>query len=155
MEVKINNGFVDDIFNGNHPVACLAAAELDKEELLEISLGLSSGKNFVLLVKNNSIIHDRLLPAFISAYVRYTEKHMRSSSLQKEILLFTAGTMNVGKAIKAAGISDNGEFIAFSSSKALLDKFIKDSHSKIVKNISLQLDRKYAVKVAMAGLGAK
>jgi hypothetical protein len=94
------------LFKGIRPAACLARSDLSREELLDAALKLSGGSNFVLLMKNSRGLQDRLLPAFMNAYLRHAEGNMRASSLQKEVLLFAAGTMNICKAISNRGIVD-------------------------------------------------
>ncbi len=151
MSIKINNGFVD-MFKGRKPVACLARSGMGKEELLDISAGLSKGDSFVLLLRSVDGLADRLLPAFMNAYLRYSENNMRSGSLQKEVLLFAAGTMNIGKAIRSVGIVDSAEFMVFAGGKALLYRFLRLSGSRTVKRCKLSVKKEVAREVAMAGL---
>ncbi len=143
---------MNDIFKGKKPAACLAGSDLEKEVLLDIALKLSRGDRFILLMRNTRSLEDRLLPAFMNALLRYSEKSMRSESLQKEVLLFAAGTMNIGKAISNRGIVDPREFVAFASGRALLDTFIRLSHSRITKQYKLSVKWDSAREAAMAGL---
>ena len=141
-----------EAFGGIKPVACAASSALGKGRLLELSGRLSKGSSFVLLMKDDRTLEGRLLPAFMNAYLRHSERGMRSGSLQKEVLLFAAGTMNIGKAIGTVGLVDSGSFMVLASGRDVLQKFITTSKSRVVRSCRLQLDMGMAVRVTMAGL---
>lgn len=134
------------------PVAFLSSSKLSIDELLDIGSKLSKGEAFVLLVKNDKSLLDRVLPAYINAYIRYREKNMRSSTLRMEVLLFIAGTMKISSAIKSCGAEDNGAFIVIAESKKTFSKFRDKSYIKILKEYPLRLDERIAGDVAVTAL---
>ncbi len=141
-----------DIFNNAEPVACIARSDAIVDKLVKASGEMSSGKNFVLLLKDSSSVRRRLLPSFMNAYLRYTEHFMRAESLQKEVLLFAAGTMNINKAIRSAAIDTNAKFIVFASNRKLMNEFIITTGSAIMETCRLEIDKNIAKDVAITGL---
>ncbi len=130
----------------------MCSSRASVEELVAASGSLSKGEEFVLLVRAEESFIKRLLPAFVNAHLRYAEKSMRADSLQKETLLFIAGTMNIRNAIKASGIRSNSRFVVFASGEAAFSSFVKKSGSEVIKKYGLVLDPAVASEVAAAGI---
>ncbi len=139
-------------FPKTKPYACLVRSERGKEELLHTANDLSKGSTFVLILKNDTAVAKRLFPAFVSSFVRYGERGMRSGSLQKEIMLFVAGTMNIGSAIKSVGVVSGDDFLVFASDRKLCSAFLEKIDGKKIKDVGLTLDKLIASEVATAGI---
>lgn len=133
-------------------VAISACSSSNIQTLLELSNSLSDSDKFILLLENKEMILKRIIPGYINAKLRQYEKLMRSSSLQKETLLFIVGTMNIKNAIENAGAKSENDFLVFGNSERLLLEFIKRGKLKKIKEIDLHLDVKDAYKVAYSGL---
>ncbi len=133
-------------------VAISACSDSNIQKLLELSNSFSDSDKFILLLENKEKIPGRIIPGYINAKLRQYEKSMRSSSLQKEVLLFIAGTMNIKNAIEKVGAKSESDFIVFGNSEKLLLEFIKLGKLKKVKKIDLSLDFKTAYEVAYSGL---
>ncbi len=133
-------------------VAISAYSDSNMEKLLELSNSLSDSNRCILLLENKEKILERIIPGYINAKLRQYEKSMRSSSLQKETLLFIAGTMNIKNAIEKVGAKSKNDFLVFGNSEKLLLEFIKLGKLKKVTKIDLYLDIKNAYEVAYSGL---
>lgn len=135
------------------PVAYLAEADTEVKRLADCSRRVSKGEHFVLLMKHDETFINRLLPAYVNSYIRHMEKSTRSESMQMEMLLFVAGTMNISKAIKRAGTHDKSRFILFASDRKIMNKFIRKGKVDLIKEYGLELDPDVAGEVAIAGIG--
>jgi tRNA threonylcarbamoyladenosine modification (KEOPS) complex Cgi121 subunit len=108
---------------------------------------ISKGGNFLLVIKNIKGIEKRFIPAYINAVVRREEGVAAAKSLQMEILLFIAGTMQVNDAIRS--VSGSGSrIILFSNSKKILNQAISKFNLNIIKEYSLLLDPSVSIDVA-------
>jgi len=139
-------------FGKERPVAALMSSESTLEGLLSVALSISRKDGFVLILREGDELEGRLLPAYLNAHVRYAENGMRSGSLQKEVLLFVSGTMNIANAIKLCGAVSNKRFMAFTNDQINMKKFVKETNSKVLKECILVLDNKVSTEVALAGL---
>ena len=128
---------------------CSSGASL--EELLKSAKQISSESNFILLLDNDEKIIGRLLPAFVNARIRVKDRIARSKSVRMETLLFAAGTMNIGKALREVGAKNVKDFLLFATDKKLLKAFVK-GETKVVREIRLDFDRKAAGDVALTEL---
>ena len=133
-------------------VACLASSGKGLEEIVGISRELSKGPEFILLLDAGKAQPERLLPAYLNSYLRYSESCLKAKSLQMETLLFAAGTLRLDKAIKEYGAKNNKRFMVFASSGRLLEAFRKKAGIRITKRCNLVFDADVAVKVASVGL---
>ncbi len=132
--------------------AFTASSEKSIQELLELSSLVSKNDEFVLLLKNDKKLITRLLAAYINAKMRATDENMRSDSLQKEMLLFSAGSMNINNAIKTVGVQSGKNFIVFGNSNLAISKFKEKANLKNIHKLRLKLDASKAYEVASAGL---
>jgi hypothetical protein len=134
------------------PVAALCSSTLNISELVKISKRLAKGQNFILLLKKDQSLLDRLLPSYLNASLRISENNSKSENLSMEMLLFIAGTLRVDKAIKECGAYDKSGFIVFASTKNLINRFAKEVRSKISREYDLKFDIGTAQKVASTAL---
>lgn len=131
--------------------AALLSSSSSIDAIIEQSKALSTGSDFVLLLKPSKGLEGRLVPAYIGATVRQSEGTMHSNSLAMETLLFVSGTMNIGNAIVRAGARGK-KFVIFSSKKSLLDLVVGKFGLKVLKNYSLLLDPKVSGNVAITAI---
>ena len=131
--------------------AALLSSSSNIDAIIEQSKKLSTGRDFVLLLKPSKGLEGRLIPAYIGAMVRQSEGTMHSNSLAMETLLFVSGTMNIGNAIARAG-ADGKKFVIFSSKKSLLDLMVRKFGLKVLKNYSLVLDPRASGNVAITAI---
>lgn len=132
------------------PRLYLCESKSSVEKLVEGSKSMS--KNFILLLDYIPELCDRLLPALVNAKVRFAEKISRARSLQMETLLFAAGTMNAGNAIRRCGIKNPKRFLTFSTSQQLFRKFAGKNKVHVVKELKMKIDLDISGKVALAAL---
>ncbi|MDE1851080.1 MAG: hypothetical protein KGH69_00110 [Candidatus Micrarchaeota archaeon] len=121
------------------PAAYACSSGADTQEMVGETRKLSKGGSFILLLDSRKGIHERLLPAYLNAYLRHKEKGMKSGSLQMEVLLFTAMTMQISDAIKSHGIKDRKGFIAFTNRKRLFRCFQRKFKVRASKELKLRL----------------
>ncbi|MDE1767894.1 MAG: hypothetical protein KGH64_02325 [Candidatus Micrarchaeota archaeon] len=132
------------------PVAVLVQST-SYEGALE-SAKIIAGKEKLLIAINYSYaIKQRLIPAYLNAYLRMKENVMQSNSLSIETMLFIAGSMNIGNAIKKVSANKN-RFMIFSESKELANRLIKKCGLKEVHRVSLSLDLNIANEVAVTAI---
>jgi len=122
------------------------------DELIEDSKKASKGKEFVLLLDNKDKLVKRVLPAFMNAVIRVGDRIARSDSMRMEMLLLLCGTMKIDKAIKDCGAKNPENFLLFSTSSELLNRFAKKNRIRVLRKINLELDAKTAGEVAMTEL---
>lgn len=134
------------------PVAFLCSSDKELDSLIDYTRDISKGKDFVLLLENDEKLLDRLLPAYLNAYLRYCERIMRADTLRMEILLFVSKTLNIGNAIKEVGAKDMDSFIVFASNKNVFSKFSKISGINKIRQYKLDLKEDVSGKIAMTGL---
>ena len=137
------------------PVAYLCASKLELNELVDGSRHYSKGESFVLLLDDSPQLAERILPAYINAYIRYNEGGARAASLQMEMLLFVSETMNIGKAIRECGAKNKSRFIVVANNGANFVKFSKDCKVKKLKEYALRLNPDIAPAVSLAGISAE
>ena len=137
------------------PNALLCSSAKSIEELVSISKKHSKKGAFIVILGKDEKLLKRLLPAYLNAYARFNEGGMRSRDMGIEIMLFLAGSMNIGGAIRKVGARSGSEFIAYSNSGKALASFVKKSSCKIVKKYALKFDCSAAGEVAIAGISDK
>lgn len=130
------------------PMAYACSSEAREQEMLDEARRLSKGHSFILLLDNRKETVERLLPAYLNAYLRHREKGMKSASLQIEVLLFTAMTMQISEAISSHGIRNAGNFIAFTNKRTLFSSFQKRFGIRAPKRLRLQLDSGESDRIA-------
>ncbi len=124
------------------PVVALCSPAWGIEVLLDRARAVSKGDKFVLLLRSGDGIEGRILPAYLNAYVRYREGNMRSDSLPIELMLFIAGTLNIGKAIREYGAKEGSGLLVIASDEALLGKFIMGNGLKEKERPALSIGGK-------------
>ncbi len=129
--------------------AIVAASTLDINEVLSLSNKLSNDLEFILILNYEKEILKKLLPAYINVRLRREELCMRSSMMQKEMLLFLAGTMNINNAIKKIGALSEKKFIVIGTSKTLINKFKKIAKLTKIKQEKLYLNIDDAADIAL------
>ena len=133
------------------PIAFACSSDMEIGQLVAASRGYR-GSGFILMLKNDGMLVERLLPAYMNAKIRHMEDGMRANSVQMEMLLFVAGTMRLEKAIERAGASDHGNFMVFASERKGIREFAREAGIRIMEEYGLKLDLDIAVDVASAGL---
>lgn len=133
------------------PALCACSSNAAVAELIKRAKQVSSNKDFVLLLDNNETIIPRLLPAFVNARIRVKDKIARAGSAQMEMLLLTAGTMNISKALGEIGVKRSGEFLLFATNRGLVKQFVIND-TKLIREIKLDLDERGAGDVALTEL---
>ncbi len=98
----------------NDLCAVLVRSRHGNAKLIEQAKRMSVGSEFVVALEPIKGIENRLLPAYLGAAIRQSEGGMHSGSLSMEIILFVAGTMNIGKAVEIA-VARGDEFVLFAS----------------------------------------
>ncbi len=136
---------------GNKPVAYACYSDKGADKLLGLARKLSKGSRFVLLARDGKGLMRRILPAYANSMIRYGEGSMRARSLQMEMLLFIAGTMNINKAIAECG-ARGGKFIAIADSQESFFAFRKSSGISEFRERRLSLDMDVASDVAVTEL---
>ncbi|MDE1824567.1 MAG: hypothetical protein KGH74_04705 [Candidatus Micrarchaeota archaeon] len=131
------------------PAAYACSSAVEPQRLLNEARKLSRGNSFILLLDKRRGIEDRLLPAYLNAYLRHRERSMRSESLQIEVLLFAAMTMQIGSAIKSHGIRNQKGFIIFTNRKQLLKRMRKKFPIKLSKELKLSLGSEESGRMAV------
>jgi hypothetical protein len=134
------------------PVAYLCSSEAELEALLDGSREFSKGNEFLLLIRDDKRLLDRVLPSYINAVIRERESGMRAKKLQMEMLLFLSGTMNISNAIKASGAKSSSSFIALASSEALFKEFARRYKIRKAKRYPLKLNLDVSGDVATTEL---
>jgi hypothetical protein len=137
---------------GSKPVLSACGSSKGMDELIEDSKKASKGKEFVLLLDNKDKLVKRVLPAFMNAVIRVGDRIARSDSMRMEMLLLLCGTMKIDKAIKDCGAKNPENFLLFSTSSELLNRFAKKNRIRVLRKINLELDAKTAGEVAMTEL---
>lgn len=134
------------------PLLCLCSSKNKMQVLIENSKKASHSNEFVLLLKYDKRIIQRILPAFMNASIRVSDGIARTKSLQIEMLLLVCGTMSIGKALEACGARNKENFLLFATDKSLLESFSKQNGVKIGRRIELSLDLIVAGDVTMTEL---
>lgn len=134
------------------PIICLASSNTEIPALVGFSKTLSKNDEFVLLLKDDERLVERLLPAYLNSSLRSMESNLKSKDASMETLLFAAGTLRTEKAIKEAGASDKSRFIVFATNRKVFSRFAKKARIKIVKEYKPSLDMKVAGEVASIAL---
>lgn len=98
----------------NDLCAVLVRSSHGHAKVVEQARKMSGGSEFVVVLNPSEGIEKRLIPAYLGATISQSEGNMHSSSLSMEIILFVAGTMNIGKALGAA-VAKGDEFVLFAS----------------------------------------
>lgn len=132
-------------------VAFRVSSSGNAEAVLGEAISLSKGDDFVILLKG-AVDTKRLLPSYVSAAIRKSEGSTHSKSLSIEIMLFLAGTMNIGNAVKKVGASGKGNMIAFASSEKLAKSLISKFNMKNAGRCSLSMDPKVTNEVALTAI---
>ena len=136
---------------GKHPYAALVTSSASVETVIKEAKRIAKGGDVILALKESKGIEGRLLPAYINAYLRYSEKAMHSSSISLEMLLFVAGAMNISNAAKKSA-ADGKRFILFSSEKKLAQELQKKCGIRVERDIKLSMDPDAASDVAMTAI---
>ncbi len=134
------------------PVACVCKGRPGMSGLVERAKGISNGEEFVLLLDSESADEERLLPAYANAVIRRRDGISRSNSDAMEMLMLVSGDTHIKEAIGSVGARDLKAFIAFASSKKLLDAFIKSERLEVESWLKLELDLDAAGDVATTEL---
>ena len=132
-------------------VAFRASSGRCADSVVEAAKNLSRGSDFVLVLKDSAEVEGRLLPAYISASMRMREGSMHSRSLALEIMLFVAGTMNIGNAVARAGASGS-RFIIFASSRGVADALVSKCRLRVAGRCRLRLDPAISSSVALTAI---
>jgi hypothetical protein len=127
------------IVPGKEPVAYLCPTRRGIEGLLDKARSASKGERFVLLLRGDRELQNRILPAFLNSYVRYREGSMKSATLQIELMLFIAGTLNIGRAISECGARDGVKLLVVASDDKALERFLKGSGIRDAKRLGLKM----------------
>jgi tRNA threonylcarbamoyladenosine modification (KEOPS) complex Cgi121 subunit len=125
------------------PVAFLCSSDSSINSLVNNARKASSGNNFILLLDNRHEVPERLLPAYLNAYIRGMEKRKRSGSLQIELLLFIAGTFKINKAISDYGAKRNRDFILVGNNEESSRKYARQNNVRIRKRLRLRFGAEY------------
>lgn len=136
---------------GKHPYAALVISTAPIDTVIKEAKRIAKGGDVILALKESRGIEERLLPAYINAYLRYSEKSMHSSSISLEMLLFVAGAMNISNAAKNSA-ADSKRFILFSSEKKLAEQLQEKCGIKVEKELKLGMDPDAASDVAMTAI---
>ena len=133
------------------PLAIIFKFEGGFEELLDHARKRCKGNDVILLIKYDESLIGRLVPAYANALARKNWGGMKANSLEKEMLLFVAHTLNVNEAIRKAGMA-HGRNILFSNSNDIAMEFSISENLNTEKEIRLSLDIEAAPRVAELGL---
>lgn len=125
---------------GGMPRACLCSSAAGIGTLVEASKRVSVGERFVLLIRAGKQLQEGVLPAFLNAYVRFVEREMKTDSLQMELLLCIAGTLNIKKAIESCGADTNRRFVLVSSDARTEANFVRALGIRVVERYALSFD---------------
>ena len=125
------------------PVAYACSSDSDLESLVDSARRASAGESFVVLLDDKESVVDRLMPAYLNAYVRHGEKRMRAGSLQMELMLFLAGTFMISDAISEYGAKDIKDFILASSSDELARRYARKNRIVLRKRCRLRFGPEY------------
>lgn len=132
------------------PVVYFASSHVPVNDLLRES-AQTSDNEFILLLKNDKSILNRVLPAYLNSIVRQNDGIARAKTLRMEMLLFIAKTMRIETAIRVCGASGY-KFMIVASSTRVLTGFVKKTKIKLGKKCTLSLDYNEASSVSYAGL---
>ncbi|MEM3212083.1 MAG: hypothetical protein QXR85_02100 [Candidatus Micrarchaeaceae archaeon] len=129
------------------PAAALCKTEKAQlRKLIGIANSMSHGTNFVLLL-NQQVDRQRLLPACINAMLRSNDRIATASKPGIEMLLLLCGKSDISEAISKCGASGNS-FIVFATSSEMLRRFLASAKIEQSKKLKLKLDFDTAAKVA-------
>lgn len=137
------------------PVAYLCSSGLELNALIDGSRRFSKGDAFVLLIDGRPELMRRVLAGYVNSYIRYRERTTRAESLQMELLLFIAGTMNIGRAIRECGAKGSRRFVAVANDSANFTRFAKSCNVKRLRECKLSLDTGIAPQVSVSGISGE
>ncbi len=119
-------------------VAFSCKSKIGMKELIEKARKASKNGIFVLLLKENKGITDRVLPSYLNAWVRIKDKNSRAESIHIETMLFIAGTFNISKAIQKCVATDRNKFMAVSNDRTFAEEFILKNNMENVREVKLR-----------------
>ncbi len=146
---KKENAWLADL--GKGLVALRVTSPSGADAPIAAAMHLSKGKGFVLVLRDSVEIERRLLPAYVSAAMRFGEGSMHSKSLALEIMLFLAGTTNIGGAVARVRASGD-RFIVFASYSKLCGALISQCRLRVMGKCNLELDPYVSSAVALTAI---
>ncbi len=133
------------------PYAAVVESGMAIGIVVDVAKEISHGCKAVVALQPAEGIEARLVPAYLNACIRCSEGAMHSDSMSMEMLLFIAGDMNIGSAIKKAA-ADGSRFIILASSKALAETLMEKCQLRKEKDIALSLDVGAAGDIAVTAI---
>jgi tRNA threonylcarbamoyladenosine modification (KEOPS) complex Cgi121 subunit len=101
------------------------SSKIKLEELLELLKKLNYGTHVVQLLDSRAIVNrNHVLGAYVNALAAFKNKTNKTKSIAMEMLLFTAFTDQINKAIEIVGAKTNSDLVLFTNSKDALGKLI-------------------------------
>ena len=94
------------------PVVYFASSHVPVNDLLRES-AQTSDNEFILLLKNDKSILNRVLPAYLNSIVRQNDGIARAKTLRMEMLLFIAKTMRICKCAYKTRIQKSEDNVNF------------------------------------------
>ncbi|MCL4365208.1 MAG: hypothetical protein M1569_00735 [Candidatus Marsarchaeota archaeon] len=123
----------------------------DISEIIDCASRLSEGANFIVILDDIKNIDKLLIPAYLNAIIRRNDGSMHAESLSIEIMLFIAGTMNIGNAMKLASATSSKRFVIFSDSMALIRRILS-GFDITARKIGLSVDLSKSSAVAVTAI---
>jgi tRNA threonylcarbamoyladenosine modification (KEOPS) complex Cgi121 subunit len=121
------------------------SSDLNLEALLKIIRSTNESKKIVQIFDPNSIINKiHILGAYANATVAFEDGTNKTNSLSMEMLLFSAMTFQIERAIDIAGAKSNSDFIIFSNDAKSFDKI----RTHLNKQYDFSPDKSHIKKVS-------
>ena len=116
--------------------ACVCSSEYPAEELIEYATDLPSGRNVLLVLRQDKDIENRIGSAYLSMMVRFNDHINKYKKRSMEMLMFLYSDHEIGRNARAVKL-DNNKFILFSDSKILFDRFADAKKVKKLRKIKV------------------